>query len=87
MVSVVLERLLIKQRVQRREDNGRFDFDSNLDRLCVCGHRLGDHAAGTSPKDCLVYSFPETDRAKMYNGDKPNCGCMKFRQSRRKVKL
>lgn len=70
---------------QKREPNGRYDFDGNLDRLCVCGHRLGDHSAG-SPADCVVYSFSEADRTKMYNGDKPNCGCLKFRLSRKKAK-
>lgn len=70
--------------IRKREHDGKYAFDGNLDRLCVCGHTLGDHASG-SPADCLVYSFSGSDRAKMVNGDKPNCGCLKFRLSRRKT--
>lgn len=59
----------------KREPNGRFDYVRNWERLCVCGHTLGVHAAG-SPADCLFYSFPEN------SGDP--CRCPKFRPSKRK---
>lgn len=44
-------------RVPKRETDGRYAFDGNLNRVCVCGHTLGVHASG-SPADCLLYSFP-----------------------------
>lgn len=59
----------------KRESNGRYDLEDNLDRLCVCGHKLADH----SPEDgheCLAASLPE-------NKGKPDCGCEHFKQSRK----
>lgn len=66
-------------RTQDRADDGRYTFDGNLERLCVCGHTLGVHSGG-APHDCLAYSdrkHPEHD---------PDCRCPKFRLSRRKAK-
>lgn len=59
---------------QNRDEQGRYDFD-NLDLLCTCGHTLGNHSAGDSPKDCLYYSFPQ------HTAD--NCGCLRFRKARK----
>ncbi len=72
-------------RERKREYNGQYAYDGNLDRLCVCGHTLGFHGAG-SPADCLVYSFsPDDPNLVGQPGlDKPNCGCQKFRLSRKK---
>lgn len=71
-----------KKRQQDRADDGRYTFDGNLDRLCVCGHRLGMHA-GAHPHDCLAYSFPVGNPERPENAE---CGCLKFRLSRRKPK-
>lgn len=73
------------QRDAKREFDGKYAFDGNLDRMCVCGHTLGNHAAG-SPADCLLYSLPERERLQLPGGDKPECGCLKFRLSRKKTK-
>lgn len=64
-------------RRQDRAQDGRYTFDGNLHRLCVCGHTLGNHSSG-SPHDCLTYSFPKTDHRHA------ECDCPKFRPSRRK---
>lgn len=69
--------------VQKREHDGRYAYDGNLERVCVCGHTLGTHSAG-SPPDCLFYSLPERERAKLLGHEKPNCGCERFRPSKRK---
>lgn len=69
---------------QKREYNGQYAYNGNLERMCVCGHAFGHHGGG-SPADCLVYSFPENERKEWVNGDKPNCGCEKFRLSRKKT--
>lgn len=70
---------------RKREADGRFDHAGNWERLCVCGHTLGDHSAG-SPADCLMYSFSAESRTEKVNGDKPNCGCQKFRLARKQVR-
>ena len=71
------------KRFRKREQNGQYAHTGNWDRLCVCGHTLGDHCAG-SPADCLFYSFPESERRNKPGADRPNCGCEKFRLSRAK---
>lgn len=57
-----------------RARNGRYTFDGNWDRLCVCGHTLGVHA-GEAPHDCFG---PD--------GRGSGCAteCPRFRPSRRK---
>ena len=76
-------------RKQKREYNGQYAFDGNLQRMCVCGHNLGAHGAG-SPADCLLYSYVNTltpeQKLLEPGSDHPNCGCQKFRLSRRKPK-
>jgi hypothetical protein len=36
----------------RDQETGRYTFDGDLSRLCVCGHPLGLHCAG-APHDCF----------------------------------
>lgn len=63
--------------VQARAQDGRYTFDGNLGRLCVCGHPLGLHSGG-APHDCLTYSFAK-DRP-----EHAECDCQKFRPSRKR---
>lgn len=53
-------------KIKNREINsGRYAFDGGLERLCVCGHSLGVHAAarvkdkenGKTYQDCFVDTF------------------------------
>src|SRR5208283_1725895 len=66
----------------KRESNGQYAFDGRLERICVCGHTLGNHCAG-SPADCLFYSLPAYEREDKPGADKPECGCQKFRERRK----
>ena len=54
---------------------GQYAFDNRFDRLCVCGHRLGDHIAGGF--DCDVPLDHGMERA-------APCDCIRFRASRAK---
>jgi hypothetical protein len=66
---------------QERSEDGRYDY-GDMDRVCVCGHTLGDHAGGPNPKRCLAHangSVPRTDAD-------PDCQCEKFRPKRTKAK-
>jgi len=74
------------ERIQKRELDGRYAFDGNLQRLCVCGHSLGVHSGG-SPADCLLYSLPLNDPQRLAEAAPIDCGCKKFRLSRRKAAL
>ena len=76
---------------QKREHDGRYAFDGNYDRVCVCGHTLGVHGAG-SPADCLLYSFNDAEKAtELASGKHTNleidCGCQKFRLTHLKTKF
>lgn len=71
-----------KQR--KREINGQYAHEGNLDRLCVCGHTLGAHACG-SPADCLFYSLPVCEQAGKPGAVHPDCNCQKFRLSRKRA--
>jgi hypothetical protein len=62
---------------QSRDNDGRYDFNGRLDRICVCGCILGVHCSG-SPHDCLAYTMPKEAAYK------PDCRCPKFRESRAK---
>jgi len=68
-----------KRPQQHRDNEGRYDFDGRLERLCVCGCTLGVHAAA-APHDCLAHSMP---REPIYK----DCHCPKFRQSRRRMEV
>lgn len=35
---------------ERDRDTGRFAHEENWDRLCVCGHTLGNHTAASTGK-------------------------------------
>ena len=52
-----------KKDPQTRERNGRYGYIGKLDRLCVCGHRLGDHTAD-APHECLGDCLCERFRPK-----------------------
>ena len=69
---------------RKREHNGQYAYDGRLERVCLCGHTLGHHSAG-SPADCLFHSLPERERTGQPGAENPNCGCQKFR-ARRKAK-
>ena len=65
---------MIDAKPQARDIHGQYSFDGRLERVCVCGHTLGEHSGGTAPHDCLVSTFaPYTP-----------CDCQKFRPSKRK---
>ena len=34
-----------KAKQNREVNSGRYAFDGNFDRLCTCGHTLGNHTA------------------------------------------
>lgn len=73
-------------KVRKREHDGRYAFDGDLRRLCVCRHSLAVHSAG-SPADCLLYSLPDNDPQRAIeeaNGGLVECGCRRFQLSRRK---
>lgn len=72
----------------KRDQQGRYDYKNDWDRLCVCGHTLGVHSAG-SPAECLLYSFGDQwhqeTQDHQHQPDK-NCGCEKFRPKRKNGK-
>src|ERR1039457_7032969 len=68
---------------RKREHDGRYAYDGRLERICVCGHTLAVHCAG-SPADCLFYSLPASEREGQPGATVKDCGCAKFRQSRKK---
>lgn len=63
---------------KKRDHDGRYTYSGRLERMCVCGHTLGDHSVG-SPADCLAHTMPDASET-----DK-QCRCQKFRLSRRKA--
>lgn len=68
---------------KQRDDDGKYTFDGRLDRMCVCGHTLGVHGAG-GQRDCVFYSLSEREKQGEPGYDKPNCGCPRFRETRKK---
>lgn len=70
----------------KRESNGQYAFDGRLERICVCGHTLGHHSAG-SPADCIFYSLAKPEKVGQPGEDREDCGCRKFRESKRKAKI
>lgn len=67
----------------KREYNGQYAFDGRLERLCVCGHTLGVHGAGSPAYYCLFSSLPECERKGQSGEANHPCDCPKFRQSRK----
>jgi len=53
-----------------REPDGR--FAAGFDRVCVCGHTLGEHAAA-NPRPCFHGDF---------STDGSDCDCETFRRKR-----
>lgn len=66
----------------KRESTGRYTFDGNLDRMCVCGHTLGVHSCGDDA-GCIFYSLSQAERLGQPGENHKDCGCQRFRQSRR----
>lgn len=66
-----------------RDPEGRYTY-AKLDILCVCGHTLGQHAAGNGqpgvPRDCLAGTGGPGDAP-----NEPLCGCPNFRRSRKRT--
>ncbi|MGC2234217.1 MAG: hypothetical protein WBA09_22140 [Candidatus Acidiferrum sp.] len=73
-----------KESQRKRGDDGRFEHEGNWERLCVCGHTLGVHAAA-SPAQCLFYTFSPSapERLGKPGENNPDCGCQRFRLSRK----
>jgi len=74
-----------KKKTRQREADGKYAFEGNLERLCVCGHELGVHGA-SSPSTCIFYSLSPAEQEGQPGADNPDCKCLKFRLSRKKVK-
>lgn len=64
----------------RREADGRYGFDGNWERLCVCGHSLGVHAAqnDTGKRPCF------NEDSGIVGGTGEPCDCKHFRPSKKK---
>lgn len=58
---------------QTRQLDGRYDYD-NMDRLCKCGHTLGEHFATT--RACAVGT----------DDDREPCTCVKFMPAKNQPK-
>jgi len=56
---------------RKRTDQGRYDFEANLDALCSCGHTFSMHSAG-SDSECLNYSMPAGEK------QAGECDCQRF---------
>jgi len=55
----------------RERATGRYGFEGDYERLCVCGHKLGAHAA-QAPHDC----FNSDTGLKGATGE--TCECKRF---------
>lgn len=74
---------------QREVGTGRYTFEGEWDRLCVCGHTLGVHSAvrlripetGEMLQDCLTGTGADEDRSL----DGKFCDCTIFRPSRKRL--
>lgn len=56
---------------EHRSNNGQYTY-SSLDRMCVCGHRLGQHLAGSRKGQAGECDCGE------------GCACEKFKATRQK---
>jgi len=63
----------------REPGTGRFAYWNDFNRVCKCGHRLGDHVAGGFECGCDPQHSPETR----------GCKCQRFRPTgkRRRKRL
>jgi hypothetical protein len=62
-----------KQKQSRDRETGRYGFDGKWDRLCTCGHTLGDHLA-QAPHYCIAGDF--------HKG--VECNCLRFTPKKEK---
>ena len=56
---------------QGRDSEGRYTYENRWERLCTCGHTLGNHTA-VAPHTCIEGDFSAV-----------SCSCAKFRPSRK----
>jgi hypothetical protein len=52
----------------RDKSSGQYSYDGNWDRLCICGHTLGESHAAEPPHPCGANGTGVND-----------CECKKFR--------
>lgn len=73
---------------KREIGTGRYTFDGNLERLCVCGHPLGAHCATRmKDRDGKVYQECFWGGQRCDSGyDDVACECLVFRPSKSKNK-
>lgn len=57
-------------RQPRERSTGRYGFDGQFDRVCTCGHTLGNHTA-VAPHSCIEGDFSDV-----------SCDCAKFRPAK-----
>jgi hypothetical protein len=61
---------------KRNRQTGQYTYDGDWERLCVCGHKLGVHAA-EAPHDCMAGSnCPDDPHPGTF------CDCQKFRPAK-----
>ena len=61
-------------RHERNKVTGRYSYSSRFERLCECGHPLGEHTAA-APHECIAVSF---------HAEAKGCQCQAFRLAKRK---
>lgn len=64
----------------RERETGRYGFDGDFERLCVCGHPLGLHTA-EAPHECLAIDAHSIDTER-FQRPLPDCDCIRFKRSR-----
>lgn len=60
--------------IERNKATGRYSYSSRFERLCECGHPLGEHTAA-APHECIAVSF---------HTEAEGCQCRVFRLAKRK---
>lgn len=78
-----------KRKQNREVGTGRYTYEGQWERMCVCGHTLGVHSAvrlrdeetGKMLQDCLTGTGVEEDPALFGKF----CDCTLFRPSRKKA--
>lgn len=66
-------------KTQDRDTTGRYGFDGKMERVCVCGHRLGLHAAPNAAR-----TRPCFNEDTGLGGSGEACSCLNFRLTRKK---
>lgn len=72
-------------RQNRDERDGRYTFDGDWKRMCVCGHTLGVHYFA-APHECCLHSFAPYTEERKQEAPLNDCKCQKFRLSRKRSK-